>query len=476
MNDENKKVVKVIPKPKATINIKPVPIPVKPNSTQTPKVIPTPNKVIKPTPLKQEAPIIDKVIKPTPVVTPKPVVEKPKIEEKKEEIKTEIKEEVKAIEKPEVKEEVKKMAKPDPRFAPKNAFAPPNLNQDKDKIFESESNNYQNTLNKEEDNTTSQSEGDQLYQAFIGKNYHKIMTRTINFSGLFFGVFYMFYRKMIFYGVLILLIQLIVSFFIPTYIASMPYLSLIPNLLIFLLFNKLYLSYAGKKIDKIKSNYLHLQIDDLKVECANEGGTSIGNIFAGFFTTIIISFLIGLLLSLLGLGLSFKKIINYIKNPSNGFIDVEDDDELPKGKDYDGLIIYDTSKKVTEIFNITIPESLTKTDITNESDFEYQYKDNDGKVQCKVKFSALKMYNDDEKLIKQMREYLKTTDVSSVNKDKINNIEWFWFTHEDDFDKTYEFATLYEKRVFLLEYEIDKNAPKECETYRNSLLNGTSIR
>lgn len=468
MNEENKKVVKVIPKPKTTINIKPVPIPVKPNSTVAPKVIPTPNKVIKPTPLVQETPVIDKVIKPTPVVTPKPV-EEPKVEVKEE------KTEVKVEDKSEVKEEVKTMAKPDPRFAPKNAFAPPDKNQDRDKFFENESNNYQNTLNKEE-NTNNQNEGEQLYQAFIGKNYHKIMTRTINFPGLFFGVLYMFYRKMIFYGVLIVLIQLLISFFIPTYLTTMPYLSFIPNLLIGFFFNKIYLSYAGKKIDRIKSNNLHAHIDDLKAKCASEGGTSVGNIFAGFFTTIIVSFLIGLLLGLLGLGISFKKIINFIKNPSGGFVDIEDDNELPKGKDYDGIIVYDPSKKVTEIFNIKIPESLTKTDITNESDFDYQYKDKDGKVQCKVKFSALKMYNDDEKLINQMRESYKTDKVSAANKEKINNIEWWWFSHEDEFDKTYVYATLYEKRVFYLSYEIEKNAPKECENIRSSLLNGTSFR
>ena len=471
MSEENKKEIKIVPTVKPTkLNIKPVPTEVKTNTTVTPKVTPKPKIVIKPKQVNTpniETPV-NKVIKPTPVVTPKPVVEEKKvIKEEKKEVKEEIKEEKKE----EVKE-IKTVAHPDPKFAPKNAFAPPDLNQEKEKIFEQESNAYQSNLNIINDN---KSEANNLYEAFVGKNYQKILTRTINFPGLFFGVLYMFYRKLFLYGILVIIAQVILTILLPSYITKMPYLAFIPNLLIGFLFNKVYLSFAGKKIDRIKSNNLRATKEELRELCAKEGGTSIGKIFLGLFVTTIISILIGLLIAFVILGLSFKRIIDFVKDPihTNLSLDVEDDDELPKGKDYDGIIVYDTSKKITDIFKITIPDKFNQDDDT----FEYQYKGTTGVFnECKFRFSALKMYNDAEKLITEIKDYNKNYKTSQVNKEKINNINWVWVSYEDSIGKTYNYATLYEKRIFFFEYEIEKDADKDCASFKDKIINSTSFR
>ncbi len=492
MSEENKKDMNSIPTPNEVKvpTIKPVKVTVKP---KVPTELPNTGIVIKPTPIVTPKPIEEKVeikkdvIKPTPVVNPKPIeeekvetknevikptpvvnpksIEEEKVETKNEEV-TSIQQEER---KEEVKEEIKKVANPDPRFAPKNAYAPPDLTQDKEKLFEENDASYTNT------NNDNNSEGDELYKSFIGKNYNKLMMRTINFSGLFFGVLYMFYRKLFLYGVLVILVQSFISIWLSKYIVMMPYLSFIPNILIFLFVNKIYLSYAGKKIDRIRNNNLHANIEDLKEKCKNEGGTSIGNIFAGLFTSSLIISAIILLLGVLGAAISFKKIYYLFTDPDKAYLldDVEDDKELPQGKDYDGVMVLDYSKEINNIFNITVPDKFKK----DETGFSYSYSTEQGVFnKCELNFSALKQYNNDEKLIKQIREYNKGSKPSDVKKEKINNITWYWISYENSIGKTYNYAVLYEKRVFFFEYKIGKDTDKDCESYKDKIIKSTSFR
>ena len=401
-----------------------------------------------------------------PTIKPITIPEKPNIvvEENKVNNNTPIVNEIKT---PKEEVNVKPMANPNPIFKPQNNYAPPDLTQNKEKNFE-ENNTYQNNI---ETNNNKTNEGDELYKAFIGKNYHKILTRTINIPAFFFGFLYLFFRKMFFYGILLLVIISMISIIFTDYVIAMPYLMIIPNILLGFFTNKLYLSIAEKKIKKIKNNNLHTDIEDLKTKCSYEGGTSIGNIFAGMIGGTIVLSLIILLLGFLGSDINFRNIYYSISgiDPT-----VESDSDLPKGKNYDGTFVYNSSIKILDIFKITIPDKFIKED----NEFSYSYKSSDDNINstCKFQFNALKMYDDDTKLIQQMNQYYIAFYPSKVSNEKINNITWNWFSFNDVQGKKYYYATLYEKRVFLFSYEVFEEADKDCEKYRDQIIKSISFR
>ena len=159
-------------------------------------------------------------------------------------------------------------------------------------------------------NYTSQTttNNEDLLKAFIGKNYEKITTRPFNFAGFFFTTFYMFYRKMFLYSIILFLINLAIINFTNQFIITILF-----NIVVGFLVNKIYLHYAKNSIDKIVSKNLTKTNDELINICANKGGTSVGSIFIGFLTELATSFVIFFIMSLMGIG----NIIGNLINPSN---------------------------------------------------------------------------------------------------------------------------------------------------------------
>ena len=148
----------------------------------------------------------------------------------------------------------------------------------------------------------------ELLKAFIGKNYDKISTSPFNFAGFFLTTLYMSYRKMIGYAVLFFALNvLLVS------VLKIPYVALLFNVVIALVVNKLYISFAKKKITKIKVENQQKSFDEIKGICAAKGGTSGGSLALGIVLQFVIAFVIALVLILVGVG-SF--ITNIFKQDS----------------------------------------------------------------------------------------------------------------------------------------------------------------
>ena len=117
---------------------------------------------------------------------------------------------------------------------------------------------------------------EELLKAYVGKNYDKIANKQFNFTAFFFNSFYLCYRKMTLYGILLFAINLIVSLFINIF------LPIIINLIIGFVFNKLYLKRTHKKINNIKANNPSANKDTLIALCTNKGGVSIIRIILGY--------------------------------------------------------------------------------------------------------------------------------------------------------------------------------------------------
>lgn len=146
---------------------------------------------------------------------------------------------------------------------------------------------------------------EELLKAFIGQNYKKITTKPFNFAGFFLTSFYLFYRKLFGYALLEFLLIVIIQIVIPNLNYGLA-ISFVFNILTGIFINKIYLSYANKKIAIIKAENLQNDKNKLKEKCAIKGGTSIGKVFLGLFTEFVISLVIFLIIFLAG----FNSLLN----------------------------------------------------------------------------------------------------------------------------------------------------------------------
>ena len=147
-----------------------------------------------------------------------------------------------------------------------------------------------------------------LLKAFIGKNQEKITTKRFNFAGFFFTAFYMAYRKMFLYSIILYLIMMFILNAIKNNIIIIG-LYLLVSIVVGLLVNKIYLYYAKKKINKIKFKNSQKNIDELKTICSIKGGTSVGRIFLELF--------IGFIIAIVMITAGFIGMIGSLFNPNN---------------------------------------------------------------------------------------------------------------------------------------------------------------
>lgn len=297
----------------------------------------------------------------------------------------------------------------------------------------------------------------ELLKAFIGNNCEKIITKPFNFAGFFFNSFYMFYRKMFAYGIITYLIIFALMVFVKSNVVN-----LVVVIILGFVVNKIYISFAVNKITKIKQENPNKDINELKSICASKGGVSVGNIFLGLLTTLAISIIIAVVSVLIGVtsfaGSFFGELISAIKSPGNG--------------QYNGVLVFDTSVKMQDEFSVTVPGEFQN----NSSDQNYNYDITEtnatGMSTCSLSFALPIGYKSAEDLIKQLYDYYsKDNNVSEVTSTNINNISWHTFSSENDFGKTYYYATDKNNKVYLLTYELLGNSESACLQYKDSIVN-----
>ena len=155
---------------------------------------------------------------------------------------------------------------------------------------------------------------DDLLRAFIGNNYEKITTRPFNIAAFFFNSFYMCYRKMFGYGILTFLVLLVIYNVGNAIAPALSFILLVGIWIVIGLYaNKLYLSYAKKKIAIIKATYPQKTNEELKSICATKGGTSVGQIFLGLLAQFGIALVVLFIMNLIGIG----SFIGDFFNPNN---------------------------------------------------------------------------------------------------------------------------------------------------------------
>lgn len=150
-----------------------------------------------------------------------------------------------------------------------------------------------------------------LLRAFIGNNYEKITTRHFNIAAFFFNSLYMCYRKMFGYGILTWLVYLVLYIVVNAIVPSLAFILSIGLCVVVGLFvNKIYLSYAKKKIAIIKASNPQKSNEELKTICARKGGTSVGEMFSGFLIQFGIALVAIFIMTLIGIGSAFGELFN----------------------------------------------------------------------------------------------------------------------------------------------------------------------
>ena len=177
-----------------------------------------------------------------------------------------------------------------------------------------------------------------LVRSYVGKNYDNFKTQKFNVGGFFLTTFYMFYRKMFLYAVLLFVITLVMQNFVKVYV------SFGANLLVGFLINKLYLSFAAKKVANLKMKNPQMTHDELKVLCSAKGGTSVGQAILGFFLEIVIMFVTLIFMLIAGLGNLLSQAMdadNWNVNTSTGSTESSYEDTNKENKLEDVKLVLD---------------------------------------------------------------------------------------------------------------------------------------
>lgn len=175
----------------------------------------------------------------------------------------------------------------------------------------------QNSMYTTPSNDQSTGNDEELVRAYIGKNYEKITTQKLNVPAFFFTTFYMFYRKMFLYGLLVFIINLLLMNFIDSN------LSLAVGVLLGAFFNKFYVNEVKKRVLKLKQTNPQMSHDELINLCAAKGGTSVGRIFLGFLAEIGIVIVTLIIMLLAGIG----GLLGELFNPNNWDVTIDDNSE-----------------------------------------------------------------------------------------------------------------------------------------------------
>ena len=309
-----------------------------------------------------------------------------------------------------------------------------------------------------------------LLKIFIGKNYERITTREFNIPGFFLGTFYMLYRKIYLYGILIFILDLIII-----NLFNNVYIGLLINLLIALFVNKIYVSLAKSKINKIKNINKDKSDEEIEKICKEKGGTSVLGVVLGFLIELFITgIFIGIAILLFGFNIN-----NYFnKNIENTIVDDDSSEEKHIPGVYDGALYYESNVVLENEFSIVVPTVFTND--SYESHFGYEYENTEETEEffktCRLSMNLVMEYTSSNDLIKQMAEFHKDEKIIDVSNTIINNINWNWFAIKNDIGKTYFYATTKNNKVYILSYEVQVGAGTKCEEYREEVINSVKSK
>lgn len=319
---------------------------------------------------------------------------------------------------------------------------------------------YSSDNNEEENLDASDSLDDlKLLRAYIGKNYESIVNKRFNVFGFVFTFFYALYRKMYFLSFLFLICILGLIFIKNLIVILIIYILLSIGMGLF--FNKIYIYFVKRKINKIKLKNNDLSFYELKDICSLKGGTDFRNVFNSILVIIVTcgSFFIFF-------NVSFNSLKDNIINLLSNIVNKNDD----KNNKYKGFISYDNTINIKTKLSIDIPDIF----VNESSNYNYDYKyyiEDDIFSKCRIKLASVLDYADSGELINQMIDYYEDNyEVDGYYEININDLDWTWFSYNNSLGIRYFYATVIDKKIYLFSYEIDSDDSIDYDSYRIQIL------
>ena len=268
---------------------------------------------------------------------------------------------------------------------------------------------------------TSGFNDEELLKAFIGKNYEKITKNPFNIPAFFFTSLYMFYRKMFLYSLLVFIAYLIILNVVNNF-----FVTILFNVAIGFVANKIYLYYTKNQINKIKVSNMNKTTEELKVICSDKGGTSVGKMFLGLFTQFIIALIVLIIMAIAGIGGAIGKFFN----PNNWDITVNDGSNNTNTNDNTstgtGTLLEDVSVNgygcMNSKCNVTIENSNGDSEDyvlgINNSEFFNKLGDYSDYIKLNIYYTK----KGNSKIIVDYKIYSKTTNEEITNVNSENDL------------------------------------------------------
>ena len=268
-------------------------------------------------------------------------------------------------------------------------------------------------------------------EAYIGKNYDKIMNSSFSWPTFLISIIYLFYRKLWLYAIIYYIISFIITLIFDT-IFNMPtitsLISIIFSFVVAKKFKDLYLYKINKDIKKIRLSTNNEE--EMLKKIKKKGGVS--NI------ALIITLIIYLGVFIITFKEEYEMIFDLLDNP-NDIVE----------------------EKVTKI-NYNVPSGfLNNYESNTYSSYRYTDEEND----CNFIIQTMNNNYDNE------NAYLENVyQASNIESIVINNNTWYYFNEEN----TCIYALIYEDKLYTLNYYINKDSGV-CSSSLNDLTNSLNL-
>ena len=268
-------------------------------------------------------------------------------------------------------------------------------------------------------------------EAYIGKNYDKIMNSSFSWPTFLISIIYFFYRKLWLYAIIYYIISFIITLIFDT-IFKMPtitsLISVIYSFIVAKKFKDLYLYKINRDIKKIRMSTNDEK--EILEKIKKKGGVS--NI------ALIISIVIYSVILIISYKEEYERISNILNNTG----DI-------------------TEEKVTNI-QYNVPEGFVNNYESNTySSYKYTDEEND----CNFIIQTMNNNYDNEET------YLKNVyQANNIESIVINNNTWYYFNEEN----TYIYALIYEDKLYTLNYYINIDSGV-CSSSLNDLTNTLNL-
>lgn len=260
-----------------------------------------------------------------------------------------------------------------------------------------------------------------LIDAYIGNNSDKLRTGTFSWCTFFLGIFYLVYRRMWLFALIVYIISIMIDNFVKSELLNI-IIGIVVAIVEAAIFKNIYVSKVRKKVEKIKKENQDKSPEQLVNICSLRGGPSI------LYTLILIILLL---------------IINLVRLHTEYMSYAEEKDSIFK----DDIVNEDTKIKRGNLTLTALKGYFVTED--NDNTYKITYKEKKTKAFCILGISNYKTNSIEEveKTLKDKRKLTYNEDVP-IKEKTIDKATWKYIE-----TKSYKYyATYYDGNEYRIEF------------------------